>query len=357
MGVGFGRGDLVASASWNDDEDAALQGLRPATQVIYLRALRRYMDFATGVVGVVRKICYRGLAEAASFLPDVGSRSGGDLMTKSAVRAAIAELMRAGLVSDIPRYQSLRMLVFRLPLATWDQSVKNLNDTGTTQGKRHTDQHDEQHVINGSDQHTESEQLEGLRGNGATQLIGPRATQVAAQGTTQERHTMSDTHPLSVKYKNIGQPVDNFFVDNFSAGLAVLISEDFSPAESTKARCVAARCPPVTGDQIGLFLAHHQKTGSAYVDWQAAFYGWMLRAKQFSVGVTGGRSGSASHCEAWELVPEDDDLLVPWAVEHGFPAPKLGERYFEHRRRLQQCVQSRRRDRKKRSEISGGDCG
>ena len=45
---------------WNDEEDKALDYLPHRAQVCYLRGLRRYMDYATGIVGISRLINYKG---------------------------------------------------------------------------------------------------------------------------------------------------------------------------------------------------------------------------------------------------------------------------------------------------------
>ncbi len=105
-------------SQWNDDEDAALQGLTPEAQIIYLRGFRRYMNYGTGVAGGrVRKLSTKALAELISVDPDWGSsRARSDSPSRGRVRARIAELERAGLVADCGSCRALG-LIFRLPLA------------------------------------------------------------------------------------------------------------------------------------------------------------------------------------------------------------------------------------------------
>lgn len=105
-------------SQWNDREDAALQGLTPEAQVIYLRGFRRYMNYSSGVAGGrIRKLSYKALAELISVEPDWGSRRvRGEAPTRGRVRARIAELERAGLVVDHGSCRALG-LIFRLPLA------------------------------------------------------------------------------------------------------------------------------------------------------------------------------------------------------------------------------------------------
>lgn len=104
-------------SQWNDDEDAALQGLTPEAQIIYLRGFRRYMSYGTGVAGGrVRKLSTKALAELISVDPDWGSSRARDSPSRGRVRARIAELERAGLVADCGSCRALG-LIFRLPLA------------------------------------------------------------------------------------------------------------------------------------------------------------------------------------------------------------------------------------------------
>lgn len=95
---------------WNDDEDAALQGLSAEAQVIYLRGIRRFAD-RRGMAGIARRINRKSLSEVCHYLPDRGSRRSEVLLTWNEVRARLAELERAGLL--VPRGE----MVFYLPFA------------------------------------------------------------------------------------------------------------------------------------------------------------------------------------------------------------------------------------------------
>ncbi|HET8799644.1 MAG TPA: hypothetical protein VFN01_00535 [Marinobacter sp.] len=125
-------------SQWNDAEDAALQGLTPEAQVIYLRGFRRYMDYASGIAGGPRrKISYKALSELIAVDPDWGSRRcRDDVPSLGRVRARVAELVRAGLVVNHASNRSAG-LVFKLPLA----------DAGSVRPEKeqHKEQHREQH--------------------------------------------------------------------------------------------------------------------------------------------------------------------------------------------------------------------
>lgn len=113
---------------WNDQEDDALQGLPLRTQVMYLRGLRRYMNFQTGIVGgPERRISLKMLGELCH---EEINRQLQEMPTKNAIRASIEQLKRAGLIERIPDED---YLIFFLKKADKSKSVQNNNDTTTTQ--------------------------------------------------------------------------------------------------------------------------------------------------------------------------------------------------------------------------------
>lgn len=116
---------------YNDDEDYALQGLPLRAQVIYLRGLRRFMDFRTGLVGRVRRVSYVSLAEVCQ---EEVNRALQTKATKSSVRCSLDQLARAGLIERIGAGDHL---VFRMLLADTDKSVQN-NHSTTTAHLQHT---------------------------------------------------------------------------------------------------------------------------------------------------------------------------------------------------------------------------
>ncbi|MFB6311528.1 MAG: hypothetical protein ABEH64_10165 [Salinirussus sp.] len=159
--------------SWNDIEDDALQGLRAHTQVMYLRGIRKHMDYASGYAGYKRRLSYQQLAEAVGEAPDQGGNWKAAPLTKHAVRASVAELERAGLVERVP---ADRALIFRLPLADVDESAQKMNRTGTAQGEPHSEAH-------------------SADGN-----VTPFPQQGAAQGSADEPHGVNRTPPGSGSY-------------------------------------------------------------------------------------------------------------------------------------------------------------
>lgn len=121
---------------WGDDEDGALQGLPHLSQLLYLRCLRRFMDYETGVVGLTRRVSYQMFREALYVEPVPGRNIKDRDATVQVFRSAVAQLERVGLVE--PRSTD-RQLIFFLPLAARDQSGQNRNNRGTTEEQQTSD--------------------------------------------------------------------------------------------------------------------------------------------------------------------------------------------------------------------------
>jgi hypothetical protein len=124
------------STKWNDDEDAALDYLPHADQVIYLRGIRRRMNYTTGMAGTDWPISYHWLAQLAEVRPERGSHTAASTpMSRSALRATFARLERAGLVKRIPTED--RGLIFWCLLASRDESAPRRNDPRMTPERPH----------------------------------------------------------------------------------------------------------------------------------------------------------------------------------------------------------------------------
>lgn len=100
---------------FNSAELQALAGLRWDARLIYMQELRPHMDIRTGIVGVRRSVCLRGMLECLYVEPISGRRADSiPAATIKSVRGALADLERAGLLA---RKDSER-LVFLLVLAS-----------------------------------------------------------------------------------------------------------------------------------------------------------------------------------------------------------------------------------------------
>lgn len=120
----------------NDAELQALMGLRWDARILYLMELRPHMDIRTGIVGLKRGICLRGLLETLYVEPMPGrGRRNDDLPepTIKVVRGALAELERAGLIVRKPSEK----LVFSLVLASKTEVRQKSGGQGMGRGDGH----------------------------------------------------------------------------------------------------------------------------------------------------------------------------------------------------------------------------
>lgn len=86
-------------------------------QVLYLRILRRRMDFATGVVGLTCKLSYQLIGEWLEVRPPAKSTKPVVRLTVSEIRSAITQLERSGLIVRVEKDGEVLPLVFFLPFA------------------------------------------------------------------------------------------------------------------------------------------------------------------------------------------------------------------------------------------------
>lgn len=81
----------------SDAELAALYGLSHAAQLLYLRGLRPWMDYATGLAGEARRITYQQLREALTVEPVPGVPAT-PARSDDQIKRLLAELERAGVI-------------------------------------------------------------------------------------------------------------------------------------------------------------------------------------------------------------------------------------------------------------------
>lgn len=87
-------------------------------QVMYLRVLRRRMDFDTCIVGITVRLSYMLIAEWLEERPAVRSNKPIVRLTVGEIRAVLAMLERVGLVERVlDKNNEVLPLVFKLPLA------------------------------------------------------------------------------------------------------------------------------------------------------------------------------------------------------------------------------------------------
>lgn len=106
-------------------EQEALAGVRLDARLLYLQGLKPYMDYASGLVGVKRRVSYQAFRELLEVTPERGSVLGATQSpTTSALRNLLVLLERRGLLVRLPQRRRTDPMVFRLPLAACDDSFR-----------------------------------------------------------------------------------------------------------------------------------------------------------------------------------------------------------------------------------------
>jgi len=120
----------VPRAQWNDEEDAALQGLPHLAQLLYLRCLRRHMDYRTGVVGQVRRVSYQMFKEVLEVERKRGSKINELPLTRKQLRVALDQLEAADLVIKMAKPYQTSPVLLLLPLANCDADFEKNSENG-----------------------------------------------------------------------------------------------------------------------------------------------------------------------------------------------------------------------------------
>lgn len=107
---------------WNELEDEALESLPPEIERLYLRGIRKHMDYATGITGVKRRVCMDGFMELLNYYPPVGSKEKPRLYSRQQITRMIDKLESVGLVVRLHRGKGVKAAMeFKLPLACNDE--------------------------------------------------------------------------------------------------------------------------------------------------------------------------------------------------------------------------------------------
>ncbi|OGT33648.1 MAG: hypothetical protein A3C44_00715 [Gammaproteobacteria bacterium RIFCSPHIGHO2_02_FULL_39_13] len=112
----------------NPQEQSALKGLPHLARLTYLEAIRPYMDYATGIVGIKRGISYQSLREELYVEPHTGYTQSGS-PSKQQLRRAIQTLARSGLISI---QSNDKKLILKCELALQENCGQNKPGTNPT---------------------------------------------------------------------------------------------------------------------------------------------------------------------------------------------------------------------------------
>ena len=104
----------------NNQEREKLYELPYMQQLLYVMALRPYMDYATGIVGIKRGISYQSLTEELSVAAHQGYQA--FKPSRQQIRRAIQGLIRVGLLEQQP---AEKKLIFKCLEASRDRSLQN----------------------------------------------------------------------------------------------------------------------------------------------------------------------------------------------------------------------------------------
>ena len=300
--------------SWNDAEEEALDYLRWDDQVVYLRGLRRYMDYRTGIVGVKRHINRKGMQELLEVHSKAGSHHDTPEITVSYLRGIFKRLIDVGLIKRVPEYA--QTLVFELPLADTDKSARQSNARGA---------HEERTTRSAPDEAS----------NGG----GSRAGN--ARGAHEERTTRSAPHPESgIRYKNSvaaeGGTTPHGRVDQ--GAYKNLLLQLFPGHEKQIAgEKVAAMVEVWVRQEVALSVvegAHQAVINRGYPTKFGPVYLQQVVTESQGQGAVGQGRG----------LPRHDDQLVSWASKQGYPPPPAGYSFTQYRAYLERRIQERNRD-------------
>jgi len=211
----------MPTTSFNDLEDAALQGLPWRAQVLYLRGIRRFMSYKTGVVGkpAGKTISTQSLCEVLDVEVLPGSKEKGEKLTRPKIRAIITMLERAGLIATLPMSSKENGYVFKCLLATTDNSVSMRNSQGTAQSNSPCN------VVN-FQQHSDGE-----------------------QPTVNQEEQPTTVLPLSLS----------------------LVPSDFEIKQETFSWLIKRGYPEPTVEHRDLFVTVYKANGKQVADWQEQF--------------------------------------------------------------------------------------
>jgi hypothetical protein len=220
----------------NDQEREKLYGLPHLQQLIYFRGIRPYMDFATGMVGIKRKISYQSLREEVFVEPHTGYKA--PSLSRDQVRRAVDGLIRADVIRS---HSEGKTLILECLLATQDNS---------TQIKATTNPPGQGAIVPLTDPSVNK----GYEVDANKKSTTPQDKQAA-------------TPPVS----------DNF---NYSLSCSELVPKDYRPSTETVQLALKHGCEKVTcSDEVAKFVSYYIARSAKRADWDAEFINWLLRDK------------------------------------------------------------------------------
>ncbi len=117
--------------------DAEL-ALPHAAQLLYMRVLRRFMNYADGVVGRSRRLSYQQMREQLEVLPKCGPMGARVDLSRDQIKRLLKRLEKAGLIVALHDKSRMAPVVYRLPLAVCDlvRPLENRHNSATVNAPR-----------------------------------------------------------------------------------------------------------------------------------------------------------------------------------------------------------------------------
>lgn len=236
----------------SDEEIEAMQGVSYFLRTLYIFAIRRYMDYQTGIVGIKRRISYQSLIEEMYVEPHCGiEKVDTGSPVKAKIRRALARMEKVGLIEKIKNKEHI---VFRCVLARRDYSVQN--QVGTKPAQQAGTQAD---TIKNQKKLDLEPVFKDSENEADTQVGIPKPSQV---GTPPLSGKDKEKEILRISKKKRQLP-ENFEVTEQHCSLA---QKNNWPDPKT---------------EIDAFKDYHLSKGTLFVDWDRAFYTWLRNAARF----------------------------------------------------------------------------
>lgn len=106
---------------WNELEDALLEELPPEIERLYLRGIRKFMDYTTGITGQKRRVSMEQFKQLLEYHPPAGSREKPRYYTRQQITRMLDRLEQVGLIVRLHRGKGVKApMEFHLPMACSD---------------------------------------------------------------------------------------------------------------------------------------------------------------------------------------------------------------------------------------------
>lgn len=265
---------MASRVSFNEHEFEALWGLPWLPQLVYMRAIRPNMDYASGVVGIrtsrTKRISYQAIREQVEVHETQG-RNGSEQPSMSALRHAVNTLVKVGLLSRVEGHgDRSACLVFRCLLADVDSSVRNKYDRGVTGSTTEVRQEVQQEVQQGSNT--------GEASIGADSQ--PESQGSTAAPTTDQSGEVRQANPE--KFDTPPDPDLKTYTHKPRTREREPVPADFSITAEVKARLFRAMVPiPFAEQLVQEFVNANESSGFMSQCWDAEFVKYCIQQKRY----------------------------------------------------------------------------